>query len=135
MNDSQSSIPEYYPEVILRKLIIDREEVNLNRFYSADRKQILLSEEQNTFSLQFVALDYLNSDIEYAYILEGYDEKWSLFSKENEAMFKNVPPGEYLLRIRYKKVSQFYSFTYSCPVFLVSECRSPAPACPGVPEG
>ena len=32
MNDSQSSIPEYYPEVILRKLIIDREEVNLNRF-------------------------------------------------------------------------------------------------------
>lgn len=103
MNDSQSSIPEYYPEVILRKLIIDREEVNLNRFYSADRKQILLSEEQNTFSLQFVALDYLNSDIEYAYILEGYDEKWSLFSKENEAMFKNVPPGEYLLRIRYKK--------------------------------
>lgn len=103
MNDSQSSIPEYYPELILRKLIIDREEVNLNRFYSADRKQILLSEEQNTFSLQFVALDYLNSDIEYAYILEGYDEKWSLFSKENEAMFKNVPPGEYLLRIRYKK--------------------------------
>lgn len=103
MNDSQSSIPEYYPELILRKLIIDRGEVNLNRFYSADRKQILLSEEQNTFSLQFVALDYLNSDIEYAYILEGYDEKWSLFSKENEAMFKNVPPGEYLLRIRYKK--------------------------------
>lgn len=25
------------------------------------------------------------------------------FLKENEAMFKNVPPGEYLLRIRYKK--------------------------------
>lgn len=41
MNDSQSSIPEYYPELILRKLIIDRGEVNLNRFYSADRKQIL----------------------------------------------------------------------------------------------
>mgnify|MGYP000517904081 CR=1 FL=1 len=82
MNDSQSSIPEYYPELILRKLIIDREEVNLNRFYSADRKQILLSEEQNTFSLQFVALDYLNSDIEYAYILEGYDENGP-FSKEN----------------------------------------------------
>ena len=87
MNDSQSSIPEYYPELILRKLIIDRGEVNLNRFYSADRKQILLSEEQNTFSLQFVALDYLNSDIEYAYILEGYDEKWSLFSNNTSVNF------------------------------------------------
>ena len=97
MNDSQSSIPEYYPEVILRKLIIDREEVNLNRFYSADRKQILLSEEQNTFSLQFVALDYLNSDIEYAYILEGYDEKWSLFLKKMRLCLK-CSPWEYLLR-------------------------------------
>lgn len=103
MNDRQSSIPEYYPKLVLRKLIIDREEVNLNRYYSDDKKIIVLPEGQNTFSLQFVALDYLNADIEYAYILEGYDEKWSLFSKENEAVFKDVPPGKYVFRVRYKK--------------------------------
>lgn len=104
MNDRQSSIPEYYPKLVLRKLIIDREEVNLNRYYTDDKKMIVLPEGQNTFSLQFVALDYLNADIEYAYILEGYDEKWSLFSKENEVVFKDVPPGKYVFRVRYKKM-------------------------------
>ena len=64
----------------------------------------MLVEEKNTFSLQFVALDYLNSDIEYSYILEGYDEKWSLFSKENEAVFRHVPPGEYYLAYVIKKM-------------------------------
>ena len=103
MDAHQSSIPEYYPELILRRLMIDREEVNINKYYSSDKKAICLSEEKNTFSLQFVALDYLNSDIEYSYILEGYDEKWSLFSKENEAVFRHVPPGEYIFRVRYKK--------------------------------
>lgn len=103
MDNRQSSIPEYYSDLILRRLIIDREEVNLNRYYSKDRKCIVLSEGENTFSLQFVALDYLNSDVEYAYILEGYDDKWSLFSKENEAVFRHVPPGEYVFRVRYKK--------------------------------
>ncbi len=103
MDNRQSSIPEYYSDLILRRLIIDREEVNLNRYYSKDRKCIVLSEGENTFSLQFVALDYLNSDVEYAYILEGYDDKWSLFSKENEAVFRHIPPGEYVFRVRYKK--------------------------------
>ena len=103
MDAHQSSIPEYYPELILRRLMIDREEVNINKYYSSDKKAICLSEEKNTFSLQFVALDYLNSDIEYSYILEGYDEKWSLFSQENEAVFRHVPPGEYIFRVRYKK--------------------------------
>lgn len=103
LDSSRSSALEYYPPLVLRRLVVDRKEASLDDFYSPDRKAIVLSEGQNTFSLQFVALDYLNPDIEYAYILEGYSDKWSFFSKENEAVFHRVPPGEYLFRVRYKK--------------------------------
>ena len=121
LDSSRSSALEYYPPLVLRRLVVDRKEASLDDFYSPDRKAIVLSEGQNTFSLQFVALDYLNPDIEYAYILEGYSDKWSFFSKENEAVFHRVPPGEYLFRVRYKKRRARYGLRR---IFRGSENRS-----------
>ena len=96
-------LSEYYADLVLRSLRIDGKWVNLTDFYSEEDSVITLDEAQNTFALQFAALDYAVPDIEYSYILEGYDSRWSLFSKENEAVFRYVPPGEYLFRVRYKK--------------------------------
>lgn len=96
-------LSEYYADLVLRSLRIDGKWVNLTDFYSEEDSVITLDEAQNTFALQFAALDYAVPDIEYSYILEGYDSRWSLFSKENEAVCRYVPPGEYLFRVRYKK--------------------------------
>lgn len=102
MDDTQL-VSEYYADLILRSLKIDGDYVNMSEYYSRENSRIVLTEAQSSFVLQFAALDYMIPDIEYTYRLKGYDDKWTLYSKNNEAIFKHVPPGEYLFQVRYKK--------------------------------
>lgn len=56
---------------------------------------------QNTFSLDFVAVNYNSSDaIKYQYKLETFDKNWNNLGTDHKASFFNVPPGHYLLRVR-----------------------------------
>lgn len=64
-------------------------------------KKLVLLHQPNRLSLAFSALEY--SDIrenQFQYLLEGYDEEWSLPSKEGMANYSNLPPGDYLFRIK-----------------------------------
>ncbi len=103
MQNTKDSPDEYYPPIVMRRLRINGQEHELNAFMNRNTHTIRLSEEQNNFSLEYAALDYLHSDIEYAYILEGYDKEWSRFTKENFADFQNIPYGTYTFKVKYKK--------------------------------
>lgn len=39
-------------------------------------------------------------NIEYSYYLEGFDERWSDWSKKTEKDYTNIPPGDYSFRIK-----------------------------------
>lgn len=39
-------------------------------------------------------------DIVYRYTLEGMDKKWSSFTREDKASYRNIAPGEYIFRVR-----------------------------------
>lgn len=48
--------------------------------------------------------DFIGGEnIEYSYMLEGYDKDWSIFSKTNDVTYASVPPGKYLFKVRYKR--------------------------------
>lgn len=99
-----SAESEYYPEILLRKLVIEKTSVNLQDYYLPDKKGLQMKGSQLSFSLFFVVPDYANGgDVEYSYMLEGYDKTWGAFSSINEASYFNVPPGDYLFKVRYKK--------------------------------
>jgi serine phosphatase RsbU (regulator of sigma subunit) len=75
-------------------------------------------------SMKFVfAAPYFedNHKITYQYKLEGYDQKWSMWTANTEAVYTNLHEGEYVFKVRSKNVYgtisevSEYKFTISPP--------------------
>lgn len=104
LDKKESGFPEFYPEILLRKLIVDDKSVSLQDYYYPKQRILEIEGSSVSFSLSFVVPDYTNAgDMEYSYILEGIDKDWRAFSNISEASYQNVPAGKYIFRIRYKK--------------------------------
>lgn len=68
-----------------------------------DEKPVRIAPRTTGFAVSFVAIDYLNGDnYEYSYLLEGYSDEWVELQKNNRVSFTGIPPGRYLLHMRYK---------------------------------
>ncbi|HYG53087.1 MAG TPA: SpoIIE family protein phosphatase, partial [Flavobacteriales bacterium] len=70
------------------------------------------------FYFQALTLD----QVEFSYMLEGLDDKWTPMSTKNEADYTNIPPGEYTFRVKAinsdgitSKVNLAYKFTINPP--------------------
>nr|WP_246348079.1 two-component regulator propeller domain-containing protein [Dysgonomonas hofstadii] len=97
-------MPEYSPDILLRRLMIGRTLVNLGDYYTPDGSGLRLHGAKVSFSLSFVVPDYVSrNDVEYSYMLEGYEKEWGTFSSVNEASYAGVPAGDYIFKVRYKK--------------------------------
>lgn len=60
-----------------------------------------LKHKQSMFTIEFAALNYYNQNhINYQYILEGYEDEWHYNGKNRIASYTNVPPGNYLFRVK-----------------------------------
>ncbi len=64
-------------------------------------EKIILSYKVREFSFEFSALDYDQTDkIQYAYILEGFDEDWNFVGPERRFVsYTNLKGGDYTLKI------------------------------------
>lgn len=99
-----ATAPEFYPNILLRKLMIGRKEVNLGDYYTDGGKALSFKGAKASFSLSFVVPDFLTGgDVEYSYMLDGFDKDWTSFSSINEASYLEIPSGSYVLKVRYKK--------------------------------
>jgi signal transduction histidine kinase len=88
------------PPVVLTEFKLFNEATKLDTAVSA-LGQIRLSYRENFFSFAFAALDYTNvQKNRFAYKLEGFDENWIDSSNKREANYTNVPPGEYVFRVK-----------------------------------
>ena len=66
-----------------------------------DADKLVLSHKENIFSVHFAALDYTNpQNIQYAYILDGFEKQWTFADKQRSVTYTNLPKGEYVLRVR-----------------------------------
>ncbi|CAL1517169.1 two-component regulator propeller domain-containing protein [Chitinophaga sp. MM2321] len=65
-------------------------------------KSIVLKYNQNFFSIEFAALDFLNPDkVRYQYMMEGLDENWvTSDNKIRKATYTNLDPGNYVFKVR-----------------------------------
>ena len=62
---------------------------------------IVLSHEQNYFTIGFALLDFtFPKQNRYEYYLEGFDDHWIQRGSRTRAEYTNVPPGNYVFRIR-----------------------------------
>ena len=84
--------------------------------------KVNISFEDNTISFQYSALFYeYEEQTVYSYKLEGYDEEWSKWSKDNETRFKNLNEGNYLFKVKAENIygqeskETHYSFSINPP--------------------
>jgi signal transduction histidine kinase/ligand-binding sensor domain-containing protein/DNA-binding response OmpR family regulator len=64
-------------------------------------KEIILSYTQNVFSFEFAALDYSSPhSIQYAYLMEGFDNDWVNSDSRRFVTYTNLNPGEYTFKVK-----------------------------------
>jgi signal transduction histidine kinase/ligand-binding sensor domain-containing protein/DNA-binding response OmpR family regulator len=79
--------------VAIRKGSILQKHINLT-------DKIILHYNQNVLSLEFAALNYINSEKnQYACKLEGFDKDWVQLGSHNAARYTNLNPGDYVLHV------------------------------------
>jgi len=79
---------------------------------------------ENNISFDFSVPEY-NKYIkaEYQYVLEGFQDNWSEWSSKSSVNFKNLPPGDYVFKVRAKfansaiENTEVYSFTIQKPFY------------------
>lgn len=71
---------------------------------------IVIRNKYNNLHFRFSALYYENpADIQYKYMLEGFDEDWSAWSTKNEKEYTNLPAGTYTFRVKAKNIYDYES--------------------------
>ena len=70
-----------------------------------ESETISLDYDQNTFSIDFFAVDYKHpGPLEYVFMLENYDDSWRYNGKRTSVNLIKIPPGQY--RFKVKAVNQ-----------------------------
>jgi len=89
----------YIPPVRITSIIKEsegiRQEMNVNE------KQIVLSYQEYSFTIEFAALDYTNPEKNrYSYQMEGVSDQWRDIGSRRFVHFTNLPPGQYTFRVK-----------------------------------
>lgn len=98
---SQKQVP-----VVLTNLKIngetDKEKLNKARQVLGDTLDPLyLNYNENFITFEFAALDYkAPSKIQYAFKLDDYEPTWNQSGNLNTAIYRELPPGNYLFRLK-----------------------------------
>ena len=100
-NLQQRSLPLCFQELrIHNKLVNPGPDAPIDRPMS-ELPSVKLSHLQNSFSISYAALDYINGNrINYRYRLEGWDPYWIEVGREHEADYSNIPAGRYTFRVQ-----------------------------------
>lgn len=116
---SSSDDFSYYPDILLRRLSFGHNRANLADHMTGEGT-LKFRDTDGEFTLAFAVPDYIfASNIEYSWMLDGYDEGWSQFGANNEATYTDVPAGNYVFRVRYRKdVFDTKSRSIAVPVLI-----------------
>lgn len=93
----------FVPPVYFTRLRIFNEEFNINDFLvgKGENKYLQLKYKQDFFTVSFIANDFINGmHGKFSYQLGNFSETW-MNANNREAQFTNIPPGKYVLRVKY----------------------------------
>ena len=83
----------YIPPIVFSKLTVANEDItpggnSLLKVDIDDADKLVLSHKENP------------QNIQYAYILDGFEKQWTFADKQRSVTYTNLPKGEYVLRVR-----------------------------------
>ena len=78
-----------------------------------EAKEIILPFSQNVFSFQFSALDFNSpQSIQYAYMMEGFDDEWINAGKRRFITYTNLNSGTYTFKVKATNSDGVWSENY-----------------------
>lgn len=81
--------------------------------YASTQEKIALTHRENSFRLELAVMDYAMDDlVEFSYKLQGLDADWIFLGDEKNLDFRNIPFGNYELRIRTRLKNGTWSSDY-----------------------
>jgi signal transduction histidine kinase/ligand-binding sensor domain-containing protein len=74
---------------------------SLTKDVSNKKQNIVLKFNQNNLSFNYIGIHYANpASNKFAYKLENYDDRWREVGTVRTAFYYNLPPGEYVFRVK-----------------------------------
>lgn len=121
LSDNSTTIYRPFQNIVLRDFWIENKRVSFPNYKEGDLEGWQISGEKAFFRFNFVVPDFINGEnIEYSYMLDGYDKDWSVFSKTNEVTYSNVPSGKYIFKVRYKRdINENNGKILMIPIYIV----------------
>ena len=105
-NPDSISKSMFVPSIVFSRLLVENKAVipgehSLLREILDATPSLTLSHQENIFSIEYAALDYTEpADIQYAYILEGFEKNWNYVGKQRMVTYTNLPQGDYVFKVR-----------------------------------
>ncbi|MBC7350112.1 MAG: diguanylate cyclase [Candidatus Aminicenantes bacterium] len=101
---------EYRPPVVITSLMISNAPVKPGQTIDGHKvldksiartDKITLHWKHRVIAFEFAGLDYTSPEKnQYAYILEGFEDKWNYVGTRSFASYSNLPPGHYTFRVK-----------------------------------
>ena len=90
----------HIPNIVITGFRIFNDEIQLDSAIS-EKRVIHLTWRDYSFSFDFVALDYIFPEKnQYAYMMEGFENKWNVVGTRRFASYTNLPPGTYTFKVK-----------------------------------
>ena len=96
----------YKPKIWFSRIFINHKEMLPGQDNSPlekplfETKKLSLQPTQNSFSIEFIAQNYLNPQKnQFRYRLKGFDPSWVESGSNSKATYTNIPPGEYVFEV------------------------------------
>jgi ligand-binding sensor domain-containing protein/signal transduction histidine kinase/DNA-binding response OmpR family regulator len=84
-------------------------------------KNISLSYDQSTFSIDFAALSYTVPEMnEYSYKMEGVDKDWIFLKNNRKVYYTKLPPGNYTFKVKGSNSSGIWNNQEASLYILIS---------------
>ncbi len=88
------------PPIVITGVKVSNKKVKLDTAIS-EKKLLELSWQDNSFSFDFVALDYVAPEKnQYSYRMKGFDKNWINIGTRRFAYYTNLSPAKYVFQVR-----------------------------------
>ena len=117
-NPKQITQSDFTPNIVISDFQVFNQPVKIGedsplKENILEAKEIILPFSQNVFSFQFSALDYNSpQSIQYAYIMEGFDDEWIEAGSRRFITYTNLNSGTYTFKVKATNSDGVWSENY-----------------------
>jgi ligand-binding sensor domain-containing protein/AraC-like DNA-binding protein/anti-sigma regulatory factor (Ser/Thr protein kinase) len=98
---------KYHSNLVFTNFQLFNNRINPDDHHSVSRKsineleEVVLKHDENFITIDFAVLDFRAvNNLNYSYILEGFDKNWHQIKSQKKATYTKLPPGKYIFKVK-----------------------------------